>query len=333
MSSKPDFWDEQEKAQRVISELNRLRSQLNHVKKIKQKVSDFEVLLDLASEEEDASFTEEIASGLKSLDKELDRFEILVLLGGKYDASNAIVSLHAGAGGTESQDWVQMMMRMYTRWAERWGFQVKVADVQPGEEAGVKSATFMVQGDNAYGFLKAEKGVHRLVRISPFDSSSRRHTSFASVDVMPEIEDNTEINIDPSDLRVDTFRASGAGGQHVNKTDSAIRITHVPTGTVSECQSERSQHSNKETAMKVLRAKLFELKRQEKEKELDDVRGEQREIAWGSQIRSYVFHPYSMIKDHRTNIEIGNVNSVMDGDLDEFIYAYLRWRVRSNGQE
>jgi peptide chain release factor 2 len=261
------------------------------------------------------------------MEKEVDRFEVTVLLNDRYDENNAILSLHAGAGGTEAQDWVQMLYRMYTRWAENWGYRLQVTDLQPGDEAGIKSVTMLVQGENAYGFLKAEKGVHRLVRISPFDSSRRRHTSFASVDVFPEIEDSIEVDIDPSDLRVDTYRASGAGGQHVNKTDSAIRITHIPTGTVVECQSERSQHNNRETAMKVLRAKLFELQRIAQAKELADVRGEYQDIAWGSQIRSYVFQPYSLIKDHRTNVEIGNVSSVMDGDIDEFIYAFLRWQV------
>ncbi len=324
-----NFWNDQEKAQAVISELNSIRTFLNHVVEVEGSVEDIGVLLELAEDEAEHSLTQELEKSLANLQKEVDRFEVTVLLNEKYDGNNAILSLHAGAGGTESQDWVQMLYRMYTRWAELWGYKLQVTDLQPGDEAGIKSATMLVQGENAYGFLKAEKGVHRLVRISPFDSSSRRHTSFASVDVFPEIEDNIEVNIDPADLRIDTYRASGAGGQHVNKTDSAIRITHIPSGIVVECQSERSQHNNRETAMKVLRARLFEMQRQEQEKELADFRGEHQDIAWGSQIRSYVFHPYSLIKDHRTNVEIGNVNSVMDGDIDEFIYAYLRWRVRT----
>jgi peptide chain release factor 2 len=324
-----DFWGNQEQAQAVISELNSLRTFLNQVEDLEHGIEDIGILLELAEEEAEHALTQELQKSLEKMEKEVDRFEVTVLLNEKYDANNAILSLHAGAGGTESQDWVQMLYRMYTRWAELWGYKLQVTDLQPGDEAGIKSATMLVQGENAYGFLKAEKGVHRLVRISPFDSSSRRHTSFASVDVFPEIEDNIEVNIDPADLRVDTYRASGAGGQHVNKTDSAIRITHIPSGIVVECQSERSQHNNRETAMKVLRARLFEMQRQEQEKELADFRGEHQDIAWGSQIRSYVFHPYSLIKDHRTNVEIGNVNSVMDGDIDEFIYAYLRWRVRT----
>ncbi len=322
------FWDDPEKAQELIAELNTLKSFVQQVDQVEAGVEDIGILLELASDDEDNSFIPELTKNLKKMEKEVDHFEVTVLLHDKYDGNNAILSLHAGAGGTEAQDWVQMLYRMYTRWAENWGYRLQVTDLQPGDEAGIKSVTMLVQGDNAYGFLKAEKGVHRLVRISPFDSSRRRHTSFASVDVFPEIEETIEVDIDPADLRIDTYRASGAGGQHVNKTDSAIRITHLPTGTVVECQSERSQHNNRETAMKVLRAKLFELQRIAQEKELADVRGEYQDIAWGSQIRSYVFHPYSLIKDHRTNVEIGNVSSVMDGDIDEFIYAFLRWQVR-----
>jgi len=328
-SSQGTFWDQPEEAQAVIAELNIARSFISSVEKIEAGIEDVGILLELASEEDDRSFIQELKNSLDKMEKELDRFEVTVLLNEKYDANNAILSLHAGAGGTESQDWVQMLYRMYTRWAELWDYKLQVTDLQAGDEAGIKSVTMLVKGENAFGFLKSEKGVHRLVRISPFDSSSRRHTSFASVDVFPEIEDSIEVQIDPSDLRIDTYRASGAGGQHVNKTDSAIRITHLPTNVVVECQSERSQHNNKETAMRILRAKLFELQRQKQEKELAEFRGEHQEIAWGSQIRSYVFHPYSMIKDHRTDAEIGNVNRVMDGDIDEFIYAYLRWKVRA----
>ena len=255
---------------------------------------------------------------------QLNEFELQLLLSEPYDKNNAILELHPGAGGTESQDWASMLLRMYTRWAERKGFKVETMDYLPGDEAGVKSVTLLIKGHNAYGYLKAEKGVHRLVRISPFDSSGRRHTSFVSCEVMPEIDDTVEIEISTEDLKIDTYRASGAGGQHINTTDSAVRITHLPTNTVVTCQSERSQIKNREQAMKMMKAKLYQLKIEEQEKELAEIRGEQKDIGWGSQIRSYVFHPYSMVKDHRTNYEIGNTNSVMDGDLDGFINAYLR---------
>ncbi len=246
------------------------------------------------------------------------------LLSGKYDKNNAIISLHPGAGGTEAQDWAMMLFRMYQRWAERRGFEVETLDYLPGDEAGIKSVTILIKGDNAYGYSKSEKGVHRLVRISPFDASGRRHTSFASCDVMPEIDDDIEINISPDDLKIDTFRSGGAGGQHVNKTDSAIRITHLPTGVVVSCQSERSQHQNKDTAMKMLKAKLVEMAEREHKEKIEDLKGDMKDIAWGSQIRSYVFHPYNMVKDHRTNYEVGNIGAVMDGDLDGFINAYLK---------
>jgi len=250
--------------------------------------------------------------------------ELETLLNGKYDRNNAILTLHPGAGGTESQDWTEMLYRMYTRWAESKGYRVEVLDYLPGDEAGIKSVTISIEGENAYGYLKAEKGVHRLVRISPFDASGRRHTSFSAVEVMPEVNDETTIEIDPKDLKVDTYRSSGAGGQHVNKTSSAVRITHIPTGIVVQCQNERSQISNRATAMKILRSKLLELQMKEKEKELAQLKGEQQEIGWGSQIRSYVFHPYSLVKDHRTGVEKGNVHAVMDGDLDDFITGYLK---------
>ncbi len=250
------------------------------------------------------------------------------LLSGKYDSKNAILTLHAGAGGTEAQDWVSMLLRMYTRWAEDKGYKVTVLDMLAGDEAGIKSVTILVEGPNAYGYLKSEKGVHRLVRISPFDAAGRRHTSFASADVMPEIDDDVEIEIKPEDLKIDTFRSSGAGGQHVNKTESAIRITHIPTGIVVSCQNERSQQSNRNTAMKILKAKLFEIHQEEQQKELDKIRGVQKEIGWGSQIRSYIFHPYSLVKDHRTNVEIGDVQAVMDGKIDEFINSYLKYAAK-----
>ena len=281
-------------------------------------------LVELAQAEGDLSLQDEILAEVQDLEKAVGELELSVLLSGRYDQDDAIVSLHAGAGGTESQDWAAMLMRMYVRWAERKDYQVEVLDYQEGEEAGIKSATLSVRGPLAYGFLKTERGVHRLVRISPFDASGRRHTSFASVDVLPDLGDDADdIEIRPEELRIDTYRAGGAGGQHVNKTDSAVRITHLPTGIVVTCQNERSQHANRETAMKILRARLRKLREEERERELAELRGEQREIAWGSQIRSYVFHPYTLVKDHRTGVEVGNVQAVMDGDIDPFIYAVL----------
>ncbi len=270
---------------------------------------------------------EGFAEAINELSEKLDRFRVETLLSGEYDSNNAIISLHPGAGGTESQDWAEMLLRMYTRWAEKKGYKVKTLDLQPGDVAGIKSVTLLIEGVNAYGYLKTERGVHRLVRISPFDSSGRRHTSFASLDVSPEVDDTVEIEILPDDIRIDTFRASGAGGQHINKTDSAIRITHLKTGIVVQCQNERSQHQNKEVAMGMLKGKLVEILEQEKMDRLEDIKGDYSQIAWGSQIRSYVFHPYTMVKDHRTNVEIGNVASVMDGELDSFMNAYLNTMV------
>lgn len=299
-----------------------LKDQLEQYDKLVEQAEEVEVLVELAQEDE--SLESEAVAALQALKRELEQVEIAVLLSGPYDQNNAIVSLHPGAGGTESQDWAEMLFRMYQRWAERNGYQVEVLDLLMDDEAGIKSVTFLVKGTNAYGYLKAERGVHRLVRISPFDTSGRRHTSFASVDVVPEIDQNVEIEIDESDLKIDTYRAGGAGGQHVNKTDSAVRITHLPTGIVVQCQKERSQHSNRLTAMKILKAKLFEKRLREQEEEMAALRGEQKEIAWGSQIRSYIFHPYSLVKDHRTNVEVGNVDAVMDGKIEPFIYAYLQ---------
>ena len=275
-------------------------------------------------EEQDEEVIPEVRQTYKQLLKSMDKLEVEVLLNGKYDKNNAIISLHPGAGGTESQDWAEMLYRMYTRWAVKNGFEIKEMDYQAGDEAGIKSVTAIVSGTNAYGYLKCEKGVHRLIRISPFDASGRRHTSFASLEVVPEITDDIQIDIKQEDLRIDTYRASGAGGQHVNKTDSAIRITHIPTGIVVTCQTERSQIQNKENAMRMLKSKLYEIKEQEQKETIDDLKGNYKEIAWGSQIRTYVFHPYNMVKDHRTNYEEGNVNAVMDGDLDEFIDVYLK---------
>lgn len=290
----------------------------------KQESEDIEILWELTIEEADSSLEEEIEKGIKKLKKRFEELELEILLSGPYDRNNAIITLHSGAGGTESQDWVQMLYRMYVRWAERRKYKVETLDLLPGEEAGIKSVTFSVVGENAYGYAKSEKGVHRLVRISPFDSSGRRHTSFASVDVMPEVNDEKAMTIDAEELKVDTYRSGGAGGQHVNKTDSAVRITHLPSGIVVQCQSERSQIQNRAFAMRILQAKLLELQRKQQEEELSEIRGELNDIAWGSQIRSYVFHPYSMVKDHRTGLEAGNVNAVMDGEIDGFISAFLQ---------
>lgn len=292
---------------------------------------DILAIIELASEEEDAHLMLEEALVMEAdLNQKLDTMLLETLLSGEYDGNNAMISLHSGAGGTEAQDWVQMLYRMYLRWAEKKGFKTEVLDYLDGDEAGIKSVTLLVSGVNAYGYLKAEKGVHRLVRISPFDSSGRRHTSFASLEVMPELPDDIQIDINPEDLKVDTYRASGAGGQHVNKTESAIRITHIPTGIVVACQNERSQHKNRDTAMKMLYAKLLELKQQAQKDKIEDLKGEQLDIGWGSQIRSYVFHPYSMVKDHRTLAETGNVAAVMDGELDQFINAYLKEQAKGN---
>jgi peptide chain release factor 2 len=280
----------------------------------------------LAQEEDDPSLSEDIARGVGRLQREVDRLEEESLLSGEFDSHDAIVSIHPGAGGLESQDWAEMLLRMYLRWAETRGFKVDLNDLQPGEGGGIKSATFTVHGRFAYGLFLSEKGVHRLVRISPYDASSRRHTSFASLDVIPMLEAEGEIEIDSKDLRVETYRSSGAGGQHVNVTDSAVRITHIPTGTVVSCQNERSQISNRATAMRILEARLAELARRQREKEIEKLRGEKMDIGFGSQIRSYVLHPYRMAKDHRTDLEIGNVDAVLDGDLDELIDAYLRWK-------
>jgi peptide chain release factor 2 len=320
----PGFWNDSEKAAAVIARLKSFKSRVEKYNAIAEEFDDLKVMLELSAEEEDSSFASEIHNGFAAFLKHLEKLRIETLLDGKYDDKNAILSLHSGAGGLEAQDWAEMLMRMYTRWAEDKGYRVKVLDILADDEGGIKSATLLVEGENAYGYLKAEKGVHRLVRISPFDASGRRHTSFASLDVMPEMDDDVEVNINPDDLRVDTYRSSGAGGQHVNKTDSAVRITHIPTGIVVQCQNERSQHSNRETAMRMLKSKLFELKEREQKEKIEDLQGEYNQIAWGSQIRSYVFHPYSLVKDHRTNVEVGNVNRVMDGDLDEFIFAYLK---------
>ncbi|WP_120463727.1 peptide chain release factor 2 [Paenibacillus aceti] len=328
----PDFWDDNDKAQALINEMNAVKSSVDQYNALQQEYDDIVVMAELAEEENDESLIAEISESVASLHKKLEDFELQLLLSAPYDKMNAILELHPGAGGTESQDWGSMLLRMYTRWAEKRGFKVETLDYLPGDEAGIKSVTLLIKGYNAYGYLKAEKGVHRLVRISPFDSSGRRHTSFVSCDVVPEITDDVDLEIRTEDLKIDTYRASGAGGQHINTTDSAVRITHLPTGIVVTCQNERSQIKNREQAMTMLRSKLYERKLEEQQKALDEIRGEQSEIAWGSQIRSYVFHPYSMVKDHRTSVETGNVGAVMDGDLDPFIDGYLRSQIRTEVQ-
>ena len=324
----PDFWDDHQKAQAIINEANGLKDLVNEYKDLSDTQENLDLTYELVKEENDAELKSELEVELEDFTKRLNQFELELLLSEPYDKNNAILELHPGAGGTESQDWGSMLLRMYTRWAEKKGFKVETLDYLPGDEAGIKSVTLLIKGHNAYGYLKAEKGVHRLVRISPFDSSGRRHTSFVSCDVIPEFNEEVEIDIRSEDLKIDTYRSSGAGGQHVNKTDSAVRITHLPTGIVVTCQSERSQIQNRERAMNMLKAKLYQKKLEEQEKQLEEIRGEQKEIGWGNQIRSYVFHPYSMVKDHRTNVETGNVQAVMDGEIDIFIDAYLRSRLK-----
>lgn len=321
-----DFWNDSESAAKILQESKRLKEKIDKIDGLKKAYDDLLVLMDLCEEEGDASLLDDIEKELKQLKKDVEIFTVETLLTGEFDKNNAILSIHAGAGGTEAQDWAEMLLRMFTRWAESKDYKITVLDMLKDTEAGIKSATLLIEGENAYGYLKSEKGVHRLVRISPFDTAGKRHTSFASVDVMPELDNNIEIDINPDDLKIDTYRSGGAGGQHVNKTDSAVRITHIPTGIIVQCQNERSQHSNREMAMKMLYAKLLELKEQEQKEKIEDLKGEYREIAWGSQIRSYVFHPYSMVKDHRTGEETGNVYAVMDGELDNFINAYLKWK-------
>jgi peptide chain release factor 2 len=330
LTLEPGFWEDRERQVQVLQELGDHREQVEKYGELVRAHEDLEVLLDLAAQEGDQDTVAEVQEGLKELARRVEAAELAVLLSGPYDGHDAILSLHAGAGGTEAQDWVEMLLRMYTRWAEAHGYKVTLLDLLPGDEAGIKSVTLEVSGRNAYGYLRAEKGVHRLVRISPFDAAARRHTSFASVEVLPEVEDEARIEIRPEDLRIDTFRSGGAGGQHVNKTESAVRITHLPTGIVVTCQNERSQMANRLTAMKLLRAKLLDLELRKREEQLAILRGEQREIAWGSQIRSYVFHPYRLVKDHRTGVETGDVEAVMDGDLDPFIGAYLRREATRN---
>lgn len=319
------FWNESiETQKKTLQKLRNVKNKVTNYKKVEKEINDTIELSELLNEAEDEGLVKEIIKNTKNEQKELTKLEIETLFSGKYDSNNAIVAIHPGAGGTESQDWADMIYRMYTRWAIKNNYEVKELDYLEGEEAGIKSVTFEIIGQNAYGYMKCEKGVHRLVRISPFDSGGRRHTSFASVEVLPEITEDIEIDINPDDLRIDTYRASGAGGQHINKTSSAVRITHIPTNIVVSCQSERSQLQNRETAMKMLKSKLLDLKEQEHKEKIEDLKGIQHDIAWGSQIRSYVFCPYTMVKDHRTNYETGNVQAVMDGELDPFMEAYLK---------
>ncbi|CAM5599555.1 Peptide chain release factor 2 OS=Lysinibacillus sphaericus OX=1421 GN=prfB PE=3 SV=1 [Lysinibacillus sphaericus] len=328
MMLEPGFWDDQQGAQVVINEGNGLKAIVNEYKELVDTHENLDMTLELLREEPDEELQEELGNELAEFQQKMNDFELQLLLSGPdYDHNNAILELHPGAGGTESQDWGSMLLRMYTRWAEKRGFKVETVDYLPGDEAGIKSVTLSIKGHNAYGYLQAEKGVHRLVRISPFDSSGRRHTSFVSCDVMPEFDDNIEVDIRTEDLKIDTYRATGAGGQHINTTDSAVRITHIPTGTVVQCQAERSQIKNREKAMTMLKGKLYQLEIDKQQAQLDEIRGEQKEIGWGSQIRSYVFHPYSMVKDYRTSEETGNVGAVMDGDIDPFINAYLRSKI------
>lgn len=329
-AAQPDFWNDVENTKKVLKEQKTVNEKVGSYENLVRMYEDAQTMLELAaeeefdSEEEQESFLQDIRTSLKEIAQRIEEEKLSALLSGEFDQNNAILSFHAGAGGTEAQDWVQMLYRMYARWSERHHFKVKVLDYLAGEEAGIKSASILITGTNAYGFLKSEHGVHRLVRISPFDASGRRQTSFASLEVMPEIDDDYDIEINPADLKIDTYRSGGAGGQHVNKTESAIRITHIPTGVIVACQNERNQHQNREVAMKMLKSKLVKIKEREHLKRIEDIKGEQQQIGWGSQIRSYVFMPYTLVKDHRTNCESGNINAVMDGDLDPFINAYLK---------
>ena len=323
-AAQPDFWNDMENSQKVLKRAGSLKALVHSYEQLVTLFEDAQTMIEMAEEDDDPEMLEEIDKTLKELQAKIDEQRLTTLLSGEYDSKNAILTFHAGAGGTEAQDWVEMLYRMYCRWGERHDFKVSVLDYLEGEEAGIKSASIMIEGLNAYGYLKSEAGVHRLVRVSPFDASGRRHTSFASLEVMPEIDDTIEVDIRPEDLQVDVYRSSGAGGQKVNKTDSAVRITHLPTGIVVACQVERSQYQNKDMAMRMLKSKLIEIKEREHLEKIEDIRGDQKEIAWGAQIRSYVFMPYTLVKDHRTGYEMGNVNAVMDGDLDGFINAYLK---------
>lgn len=324
-----EFWNDADNSSKVLKQINQLKSKIENYQKIETELTNLLEMTELLQTEPEEEMAKEVLKSTANIEKEVEKLEITTLLSGKYDNNNAILTIHPGAGGTEAQDWAEMLYRMYTRWANANGYEVKELDYLEGEEAGIKSVTFMVEGNYAYGYLKGEMGVHRLVRISPFDAGGRRHTSFASVEVLPEITDDVQIDINPDDLRIDTYRASGAGGQHINKTSSAVRITHIPTNIVVACQSERSQIQNRETAMKMLKSKLLNLKEKEQKDTIEELKGVQMDIAWGSQIRSYVFCPYTLVKDHRTGYEVGNVQAVMDGDLNEFINSYLKYNLEN----
>ena len=327
-TAKPDFWTiNNEETKKVLSEIKRIKSKVIKYRELEKEINDSLELSELVKESFEEELLKDIIKNTKKEQRKLERLELETLLSGKYDANNAIVTIHPGAGGTESQDWAEMLYRMYTRWATKNEYEVKELDYLEGEEAGIKSVTFEIIGQNAYGYMKSEKGVHRLVRISPFDAGGRRHTSFASVEVLPEITDDIELDINPDDIKMDVYRASGAGGQHINKTSSAVRLTHIPTGIIVACQTERSQFQNRDTAMKMLKSKLLNLKEKEQKDTIDELKGIQMDIAWGSQIRSYVFCPYTLVKDHRTNYEVGNVQAVMDGDLNGFIDSYLKFNL------
>ncbi len=328
--ARPDFWNDREKAEKLVTRLKKLNSTRDPFLKLHNDIAALGELIVLDEGQGESSILREISAELEKIEVRLGEFELRVLLSGEHDRGNALMNIHPGAGGTESQDWAEMLLRLYTRYLERKGYQYKLLDLQPGDEAGIKNATLEIKGELAYGRLKSEGGIHRLVRISPFDANHRRHTSFASVFIYPEVDDNIEVEINPDDIRVDTYRASGAGGQHVNKTSSAIRITHFPTGIVVQCQNERSQHRNREMAMRVLRSRIYAKLLEEEEERKANMVGEKKDISWGNQIRSYVFHPYTMIKDHRTNVQTGNIQAVMNGEIDEFIEGYLRWKERKN---
>lgn len=325
-SARPDFWDDMEKSQKTMQKIGALKARVSSWESLKNDFDDALVMIELADEEGDEELLPDCTSSVDDIEKRVETMTLSTLLSGEFDSCNAILTFHAGAGGTEAQDWAEMLFRMYNRWGERHGYKVSTLDYLDGDVAGVKSATILIEGENAYGYLHGEMGIHRLVRVSPFDSSGRRHTSFASLEVMPEIDDDVEVEIREEDIKMDVYRASGAGGQKVNKTSSAVRLTHIPTGIVVSCQIERSQHQNREVAMRMLKSKLVEIKERENLEKIEDIKGDQKEIAWGSQIRSYVFMPYTLVKDHRTNFEMGNITAVMDGDIDGFINAYLKMK-------
>ena len=332
--SDPSFWNDSQKAQALIDDNNVQKGKYENFHSLQESIDELEVLLELAeADPDDQEISQELADKYSKAQKKMEQYQLTLLLNEKYDKNNAILEIHPGAGGTESQDWGSMLLRMYVRWAEQHGFKVETVDYQEGDEAGIKSVTLLISGTNAYGYLRSEKGVHRLVRISPFDSAGRRHTSFASVNVMPELSDDVNVELRPEDIKMEVFRSSGAGGQHINKTSSAVRLIHIPTGIVTSSQAQRSQFQNKATAEKMMKAKLYQREMEKKEQEKAEIQGEQMDIGWGSQIRSYVFHPYSMVKDHRTNFETGTIQAVMDGDLDGFINAYLQWKLEKENPQ